>query len=228
MSKHIYIFSGLGADERAFQHIDLSRFDAHFIYWLPPLKNETIEDYAIRIAQQIKHADPVLVGLSFGGIMAIEVAKNISVNKIILISSVKTKSELPLLYGIAGNLNLHRLLPAGVLKSSNFFSFWLFGIKNSEDKKLLAAILRDTDAAFLKWAIDKITHWKNTSAHENIFHIHGTADRILPFKKLKADVGIPGGGHFMIVNKAREINDLLAGLISQPFPRTSLAPQKNI
>ncbi|WP_158279612.1 hypothetical protein [Arcicella aurantiaca] len=39
----------------------------------------------------------------------------------------------------------------------------------------------------------------------NIKHIHGTSDRILPYKFVSADVKIKGGGHFMTTNRAEEL-----------------------
>ncbi|WP_221394889.1 hypothetical protein [Dyadobacter sp. NIV53] len=93
MKKEIYIFSGLGADERVFQRLDFSESSAIFIKWIIPLNNETIEHYATRLLDQIHTTQPVLIGLSFGGIMAVEVAKQIDTEKIILIASAKIKKK---------------------------------------------------------------------------------------------------------------------------------------
>jgi len=35
--KAVYIFSGLGADERVLQEIDLSGYQVIFVQWIPPL-----------------------------------------------------------------------------------------------------------------------------------------------------------------------------------------------
>lgn len=207
--KHCYLFSGLGVDERVFQYVDLPDCNVHFIKWIPPVKKESIEDYASRLLAQIETVEPVLVGLSFGGMVAIEVAKLIKTEKVILISSAKTKNEIPFYYRLAGMLNLHQLLPAGLMKQGNFISYWIFGISNKRDKELLNAILKDTDAGFLTWAIDKIVNWKNTRVPNNLIHIHGTADRILPIGFVAPDERIVGGGHFMVVDKAGQVSELL-------------------
>ena len=54
MSEHIYLISGLGADERVFQNLDFGRLKPTFIKWIEPIKNETIEEYALRLSLQIK------------------------------------------------------------------------------------------------------------------------------------------------------------------------------
>ena len=208
MSKAIYIFSGLGADERVFQFINFFEQKPVFIHWTDPLPDETLESYAARISFKITAPNPVLIGLSFGGIMAVEVAKIIRPQKIILISSVQSKKEIPFIYKFAGRLKLHKLVPAAMMKKANFITYWLFGIKGNEEKKMLAAILNTTDTVFLSWAIDKILTWKNKSATDNLVQIHGTKDRLFPVYK-KAKVVVEQGGHFMIVNRAQEISNIL-------------------
>ena len=87
MTKELYIFSGLGADERAFQRLDFSDFSTTFIKWIVPHDTETIENYTTRLLDQITTTKPTLIGLSFGGLIAIEVAKQIDTEKVILIAS---------------------------------------------------------------------------------------------------------------------------------------------
>jgi pimeloyl-ACP methyl ester carboxylesterase len=209
LTKELYIFSGLGADERVFQQLDFSGFSTTFIKWIVPQDKETIENYAIRLLDQITTTKPTLIGLSFGGLMAVEVAKQIETEKIFLISSAKTKREIPFYYRFAGQLGLHKLLPTRLLKSSNFITNWFFGTTSTFDKQLLKQILIDTDPTFLKWAIDKVTRWKNQTQTKNIFHIHGTSDRILPFKFVTCNSTIKNGGHLITLNKASEINNIL-------------------
>ena len=211
--ENLYIFSGLGADKRVFKYLDFSKYNATFIDWINPFENESIEDYAKRLTKQITSEKPILIGLSFGGIMAIEVGKIIESEKIILIASAKNKNEIPFYYRFAGFLNLHKLIPTKLMKSSNFLSFWFFGINSKENKNLLTEILKDTDETFLKWAIDKIVNWKNAHIHKNLKHIHGTADRILPIQFVKSDIKIVNGGHFMTIDRFEELNIVLENSI---------------
>ena len=213
MSNHIYIFSGLGADERVFQKIDFSGLTITFIKWITPHPKETIEAYASRLLPQISSTKPTLLGLSFGGIMAVEVAKQIETEKVILIASIKTKNEIPFYYRLAGKLNIQRLLPANLLTKSNFFTNWFFGVTSTFDKELLKTILRETDTTFLTWAIDKIIGWTNQKEFKNTKHIHGTADRILPIRFVKSDIKVNNGGHLMTLNKANELTKIIRELV---------------
>lgn len=211
--ENLFIFSGLGADKRVFSYLDFSKYNTTFIDWIEPLQHESIEDYAKRLTTQITSENPILIGLSFGGIMAVEVGKILKSKKIILIASAKSKNEIPFYYRFAGFLNLHKLIPTNLMKSSHFLSFWFFGINTEEKKVLLTEILKDTDEIFLKWAIDKIVNWKNIHIHNNLKHIHGTKDRILPIKFVKSDVKIVDGGHFMTIDRFEELNIVLENSI---------------
>lgn len=213
--KDIYLLSGLGADHRVLQDLDFSGFNATFIKWIQPLENELIEDYAKRLTEQIITQNPIIIGLSFGGIMAVEIGKLIDTERIILIASAKTKFEIPFYYRFAGSLGLHKLLPANLMKQPNFISNWFFGTESKKDKVLLASILRETDSKFLKWAINKIVNWQNVIIPLNLKHIHGTADRILPYRFVLADVKIGGGGHFMTMNMVDELNREIRKILNE-------------
>lgn len=208
MSK-IYIFSGLGVDKRVFDRIDFGSMDITFIDWIAPNYNESIQEYAGRISKKITSPNPVLIGLSFGGMIAVEISKLIPTEKIILIASAKTKFELPPLYRNIGKTKLHQIAPASLLKLHHPLADWFFGITSKEDKLLLKNILKDTEPHFLKWAIHQIVSWQNVDIPKNIIHIHGDADRIIPVKNVRADYIVSGGGHFMTVNKAMEISQIL-------------------
>jgi hypothetical protein len=209
--KEIYLLSGLGADKRVFDFVDFSAFKINYVEWIEPLHNETIESYAKRLLTQIHTHKPALIGISFVGIVAIEIAKLIEADRVILISSVKTKADIPIFLRIAGRLRLHKLIPIRLLKSVNRFTFWFFGTKTESENELLRAIVKETDNKFLRWAIDKIVNWKNTSLLTNLVHIHGTDDKMLPLRT--TDFKISGGGHLMVINQGEELSRLLKDLL---------------
>jgi pimeloyl-ACP methyl ester carboxylesterase len=209
----VYIFSGLGTDERVFNDIDLTGFNKIFIEWVAPQGKESIESYSQRLSLQIKLDRPVLIGLSFGGIVAMEVCKYVAVEMVILIASAKTRKEIPFYYKIAGALCLNKLVPTDLLRSSTFISSWAFGASSMSDKRLLSEILKDTDPAFLRWAINEIVHWKNKTTCSKVIHVHGRSDRILPFMFVKADIAIAKGSHFMTVNRSTELTRIIRSIL---------------
>lgn len=211
--KHIYLFSGLGVDGRVFKYLDLTGYHTTCVQWTPHDKRDSLQEYSKKLLSQITTPNPILIGVSFGGMVAIEVSKHIETEKIILLSSVKRRSELPLSFRMSAYTKLHHIMPAKFMKQPNAVLNWLFGIDKDWEKELLNNILHDTDVVFLKWAIDKIVHWNNEFIPQNLTHIHGTEDRIMPYKLANADIPVLNGGHFMVVSKAPEVSTILSEIL---------------
>jgi pimeloyl-ACP methyl ester carboxylesterase len=207
----VYYISGLGADKRAFSFLDLSFCEPVFVDWISPLKNESLKDYALRLRQQIKEEHPTVVGVSFGGMLATEMAKTDGQMKAIIIASNKSAREFPAYLRVGKYFPVYKLLPGKWLKTGKLN--WILGAKGEEQKKLLRAILADADPAFLKWAIGAIVNWKGKTVPLNVKHIHGTADKLLPCRYVNADFKIPGGTHLMSIDKPKEISAMLRLLI---------------
>jgi pimeloyl-ACP methyl ester carboxylesterase len=212
----IYILSGLGADERVFQLLDLSGFEVVFIQWIRPNIGEHIKAYATRLLAQIKTENPILIGLSFGGMMSIELSKLIPTEKIIIISSIKTRQELPYYYRFIGKFGLHKMVPVSFIKKANLIANWAFGLITVFEKRLLKLILLDMDEVYVKWAIDQVFTWQNDSIPENLVHIHGTADRVFPIKFVLPNYIVENGGHFMVLNKHKNVSEILHQILDKP------------
>ncbi len=214
---NIYFISGLGADHRAFQNIRLpAHFSARHIQWIEPEKDESITSYAKNLSAQVDTSTPfALVGLSFGGILATEMSRMIQPSQTIILSSIGTSHEFPMKYKIVSWLKLHRLVPVALYKKPTSLTNWFFGIRSKKDASLLASIFADTSPRFLKWAIDRLLHWKNEERLPGLYHIHGDKDRLLPVKKLKADVVIPGAGHLMVYTHGREVSRLISEKLAE-------------
>lgn len=208
-NSHIYILSGLGVDRKVFSKINFEGLQVTYLEWIAPIKRESMADYAKRLSLQIIHEQPILIGLSFGGMMAMELAKIIKVQKIVLLASAKCASELPILYKLIGVLKINNIVPNVFLKQHNMFVDYFFGISSHEDKLMLKQILQDTDIRFLNWAINQILNWKNNVVPSSAIHIHGKKDRIIPIRNVKTTYTIENAGHFMTMTHAQEIKLLL-------------------
>lgn len=212
---HVYCISGLGADERIFCKLKVPDSTFHFIRWEQPHTSETISNYATRLCKQIQHERPVLMGVSFGGMMAIEIAKVLPVEKVVLISSIKSLNELPVWMKICGKFKFDKMLPSKPLHTIRPFKA-LRPVQNyflgaeSEEEKTIANQFRDTvDPLYLRWSINQVLNWQNKWQPQTIFHLHGEKDHIFPLKHVKPTHIVPNGGHFMVMNKCKEINQIL-------------------
>ena len=210
--KEIYLVSGLGADERVFEYLDLQPYKKTCLKWISAEEDETLEHYAARLCDQIKTENPVLIGVSFGGMVAVEIGKLIKTEKIILISSAKTKEDIPLHYRVMGAVNFNKLMPMGRMKDLYGIIAWLFGVSSKKERALLEDILGSTDERFMQWAINHIINWENTTVLPNAVLIHGTSDKLLSGST--PDYSIKDGGHFMIVNRCEEVSDIIKGILA--------------
>ncbi|NVK27171.1 MAG: alpha/beta hydrolase [Flavobacteriia bacterium] len=204
----IYAFSGLGADKRVFDYLNLEHTLVP-IDWIAPLKNENLFSYANRISTTIDTSEEfALLGVSFGGLVAIEVAKIHPPSKLILISTIESYRDRRFVYNLPGISSLLKLVPKRFFIPPRRFIIRLFGAVN---KALLSDILRDTDPQFAKWATAQFLGWRNTEYLPISNRIHGTNDRVIPLASSRpgGTYLIEGGEHFMIVDKAPEVSEII-------------------
>jgi len=207
----VYFISGLGADRQAFDKIRLRDTDTiHHLDWLEPLPGETLFAYATRMAAPIDTQTPfALVGLSFGGLLSIEISKQLHAEKVFLISSISHRAELPWYFRLSGRLRLHQHGFVKLLKSNQRVMYWFFGTKSSKLQAYLSERIRATSPGYLRWSLEQITNWKQERKPENVIHLHGSLDKLFPIRYVKPDYVIPRGSHFMVVTHARDISAIL-------------------
>lgn len=208
MSNDVYFISGLGADYRAFSKLTLSVNMVH-VQWVQSDDSDSIATYAQKLLSQIDtNQSVILVGLSFGGMVAVELSKLIPNCKVILLSSAPTPAAIPKTYKLFSAEKWIDKVPAFVFTKPNFMVYRMFGVKSRENKALLKLILKETDPVFFKWALKAVLSWRNEVLPTDLTRIHGTKDFILP-KHGEDVIPISGGGHLMVLERAREISEVL-------------------
>lgn len=206
---------GLAASAQIFERIALPEavFETILLEWEIPLENETLFQYAKRMTQKIIHTNPVLIGVSFGGILVQEMARFIEVRKIVIISSVKTNNEFPVRFKVAKTTKAYKLIPTTLFANIETLSQFSFGQKINQRLKLYEKFLRVRDKHYLDWAVEQIILWERTVADERVIHIHGDADDVFPIKNIDNYIVVKGGTHAMILIKYRWFNENLPKII---------------
>jgi pimeloyl-ACP methyl ester carboxylesterase len=205
-----YFISGMAADSRVFRHIQLPEgYDPVFLDWIEPAKNESLPDYAMRLAARINTQEPfTLIGLSFGGMLAVEIAKHYKPVMTVLISSIPLSAHLPGYFRMAGKLRLHKLVPISVL-ATGAMAKRFFTRESSDDKKILWEMIRQRNPRLIRWSMQAALSWKNDWMPEQICHIHGTSDGILPMRYTRPTHTINRAGHLLVMENADMVNDIL-------------------
>lgn len=210
MEKTVYLIPGVGANDKVFQNLDFKNYEVVHLKWPKHKKDESIESYVKKLLPQIKKdTQPILIGMSFGGIVAIELAKLIQPYKTILLSSIKTYHERPLKIFFLNTIKFHRLVSGKLVLQFRFWLQWLLGKLTREDFELIEEMIGEANIEFNEWAVDRVIHWRNEEVPDNVVHIHGNSDRIFPSYYIKDVIWIKGGTHFMVVNRAKEISKII-------------------
>ncbi|MDI5896177.1 alpha/beta hydrolase [Flavobacterium algoritolerans] len=211
----VYLMPGLAASTTIFERIALPEemFEIVLLEWEIPLNNESLTDYAKRIADKITHPNPVLIGVSFGGILVQEMAKYVEPRKIIIISSVKSNVEFPRRMKIAKTTKAYKLIPMNLIANIESLAKFSFGEKVNQRLKLYEKFLSVRDIRYLNWAVEQVILWDRTVVDERVIHIHGDMDDVFPIKYIKNCVVVKGGTHIMILNKYKWLNENLPSII---------------
>ncbi len=209
---------GLGADDRLFVH-QRSVFPNLIVpRWIEPKSNESLSAYAHRFAKTIKVKKPFFLGgASFGGMVALEMAKQLKPEGIILIGSAKDAKTVP--FYDKGLVKIFPFLPAVLVSiARNFPSFrmFFFGITQKEHRETFNDMLLKTSNEFLCWGIQAIFSWKGCEPKGmRVFHVHGKRDALIPVLKIQPNAVIEDGGHLVNLTHADEVNRLIRNFVER-------------
>ncbi|MCO6173981.1 alpha/beta hydrolase [Flavobacterium sp. NRK F10] len=218
----VYFMPGLAASPAIFENIKLpeEQFEMFFLEWMVPLPEETLEQYAKRMSENVKHDKAVLIGVSFGGILVQEMKRFLNVSKVIIISSVKTNKELPKKMQFAKKTLAYKLIPTGLLANTDSLVKYSFGNSIVAKRiKLYEKYLSVRDKYYLDWSIQNVVNWSRTEPDDEVVHIHGDKDEVFPIQYISDCIVVKGGTHIMIINKFMWLNQNLPSVILEEKTR---------
>ncbi len=212
---HVYFMPGMAANPSIFENIKLPehQFQIHLLEWIIPDKNESLQDYAKKISTKIEHQNPVLIGVSFGGILVQEMGKLIACKKVIVISSVKSKYELPKRLKVLKVTKAYKILPTQLISNIDHLAKFVFGSTINKRIELYQKYLSIRDKSYLDWAIKQIIFWEQESPDSKTIYIQGDHDMVFPHTCQGNCIVVKGGTHIMIINKYKWFNENLPKLI---------------
>lgn len=214
---HVYLMPGMAANPSIFDgiHLPVDTFETHTLEWFVPDNGMNLEMYAQKMCEKIEHPNAVLMGVSFGGMLVQEMAKFLPVEKIIVVSSVKSKHELPKKMLFAKYTKVHKLLPTGLVTNVELLAKYAFGESVTKRLHLYEKYLSVRDKYYIDWAIDQIVNWNQERPPENVVHIQGEKDTVFPISNIKDCIPVKNGTHTMIIHRAKWFNERLPTIILQ-------------
>ena len=133
-------------------------------------------------------------------------AKHYEVSKLIIVSSVKSKTELPRRMKLSRKLKLYKIIPTRLIKDIEFLAKYAFGETIKSRVALYEKYLSMNDSRYLKWAVKEMVCWDQKEVMPGVIHIHGDSDRVFPVKYIKNPILVSGGSHIMVITKHRWFN----------------------
>lgn len=214
---HVYFMPGMAANPSIFKNIVLPSdiFETHLLEWFVPEKNMSLSEYAQKMNKQILQNNPILVGVSFGGMLVQQMASLKTVRKVIIVSSVKDATELPKRMVFAKYTKIHKLLPTGLVNNVELLAKYAFGETVTKRLALYEEYLSIRDKAYIDWSINQIVSWKKPDFSNRLVHIHGDKDAVFPIGNIKDCIAVKNGTHTMIIHRAKWFNENLPTIILQ-------------
>lgn len=219
---HLFLISGLGADARAFARVDLNGYEVTHLNWLIPERHETMHQYAQRLSVPVQNAaNPVVIGVSLGGMLACEMTTFLPDIRAILISSIKSPEERSLILKAGRVFPIQGLLPISVMKRMSFL--WTYAKRKypEEDVKHMIEMFHETDSRFLRWGMLNAPRWKGRGDASRIAHIHGDKDRMFPIGRIRGCEVVQGGTHLMVYQRGEQVTRLIRTQLEQWYPSAS-------
>lgn len=209
----IYLFPGQGSDKRLFGtlQLDTAAFNIKIIEYGTPEKGMTMQSFAAQLSRQIDTNEAfILVGVSLGGMLCVELNEMLHPQKTILISSAKNRDEFPWRYRFQKFLPIYKLFPGSVLLVGAKMLQPLVEPDRNQYKTTFKGMLGDKNALFMKRTIPLILQWSRTTNTKPLVHIHGSKDHTLPVRNIKhPDYIIEKGSHMMTLTRGAEVSLVL-------------------
>lgn len=204
----LILLPGVGGDARMFGPQRTAFPELIVPEWIEPQPNEPLADYAARFARVVDPGGPCFLGgVSFGGVVALEVATHLQTRECYLFGSIRDPREMPARLKIFRSISdlimiLKWISPIALAYGSRWMNPTIRGMFHQ---------LKDTDQRFLRWAASAILKWKPSEgvSRVRVVQIHGDRDWVFPIGRTAADKMIPGAGHLMSLTHAEQVNQFV-------------------
>jgi pimeloyl-ACP methyl ester carboxylesterase len=215
MAKHIYFIPGMGTTKEVFKNIDLQVENVHYIEFPEPKKDESLKGYSARMAENISDENEnILIGMSMGGFIAQEISLIKKVDKLILLSSYTEGQDWQLMLELVKKFNLTELMVDRAFKDIVLGALKLIPGYTKSEKEFFLKMAKDFSANYYTFAAKRLVNWQPVKLNCPVIKIHGTKDELFPISKVNANYTVEGGGHLMVVNFYKEINEYLKQAIA--------------
>jgi len=208
---------GIGANYLIFSKILVAFPEGKVLPWQPLLGKESLKEYARRWSPSFSQGPYVLVGHSFGGMVALELAKWVNIQSVVLLSSCWDTTVLDSRIRLLEQTSRYvpdALLRCGLQTLGPSIIARRQGV-SSEDRPLLVQMIRDLDLPFTRWAGSSVLNWENSlpvkeKRSYQLFALHGRKDSVIPLVEAPWVEVVEDGRHLLPLTHPDRINTIIS------------------
>jgi pimeloyl-ACP methyl ester carboxylesterase len=217
MRRRLVLFPGMGADARLVSRIGLKNADLVAPNHEKTLPFENLIRYSDRMADKLAiRPDDIVGGVSFGGMMAAQIAARRKTAGLIVLGGSLDSAWLPPHYRALDAAGL--LIPDFLLGVRSWAPVvrWRFSPVDRESLACLQRMAEDCPPRRLWDFGHMIVEWAGVQRPEcPTLVVHGDLDRVIPIEVVKPDVVISGAGHAFTLTHAEETTRVLADFVAR-------------
>ena len=204
MKPRLVLFSGMGADGRLFRSIRIPEAEIVTPDHAEPAPGGALTQYAARIAAALAiQPDDIVGGISFGGMLAGEIARQRRVAGLILLGSCLRPDRLPRSYRWIERFGV--FIPDFALSCRSWRPLvrWRFAPLTKDAERCLIEMANSYPAAQIRAFGRMIMDWPGVDDVScPVLSIHGDLDRIIPRNCATPDIVIKDAGHAFTLTHA--------------------------
>jgi pimeloyl-ACP methyl ester carboxylesterase len=213
--KVLYCIPGQGADARAFWKMDIEGYTIVPLQYLTPLASESLPQYARRMAVQIDTTRQFsILGVSLGGMIAVEMTDFLRPERTIIISSASNSGQLAGKYKLVRALKPYNYLSGKWVIAGAMIAQPVLEPVDAACRNFFRSMLLEKDPWFMEQASRMIAEWNRTETPPGIVHIHGRYDHTLPLKHINAHI-VVNAGHMMVLQYPELVNGLVRWVLEE-------------
>lgn len=206
----IYLIPGMTREYPIFSRLAPLLPNAKVQSFLPPRPKESLASYAGRMAQRLT-ADAYIVGVSFGGIVAVEVSRVLQPRGCVVISSIRSPSQLPPWFRV-----LRRINPSRMSSLIGMIGKAAVMLPNCTATRstLRARKLHGESGDWHRWATSSVLAWQPEPVDFPMLQIHGNRDTTFPIRYVVPDVCVENGTHSLPISHPQATADAILSFVN--------------
>lgn len=199
-------------------------YEVQAVEWVEPLRGERFPQYCARlVSDRVFDASDILAGVSFGGIVVQQIARqNPQVERVVVLSSAVTPGEYSLPVRLYRALGLYRITPGRIFLDRRLRAYLVTGQTGEKGVRSVQRFFAPLSGRYFRFALSVCMRFVPADREliRRIRRIHGHRDALFPVRRLVSPAeDIDGATHLMVYTHARKVSEAFARVIRGPWYR---------